>query len=85
MNDNLTTSFTFTPGETYMIRMINMAAFAAFYVAFDQHQMTIIEVDGVYTKPAKTDRVYLTAAQRMSVLVTAKSGAAQNYAFVGAM
>ena len=68
-----------------MVRMVNMAAFAAFFVTFDQHEMTIVEVDGVYTEEAKTDLVYLSAGQRMSVLITAKSTNAQNYAFVGAM
>ena len=68
-----------------MVRMINMANFAAFFVKFDQHEMTIIEVDGVYTVAQKTDLVYLSDAQRMSVLITAKPNANQNYAFVGAM
>lgn len=68
-----------------MVRIINMANFAAFFVKFDQHEMTIIEVDGVYTVAQKTDLVYLSDAQRMSVLITAKPNANQNYAFVGAM
>ena len=47
--------------------------------------MTIIEVDGVYTVANKTDLIYLSDAQRMSVLITAKPNANKNYAFVGAM
>ena len=47
--------------------------------------MTIIEVDGVYTVAQKTDLVYLSDAQRMSVLITAKPNANENFAFVGAM
>ena len=62
-----------------------MSNFAAFFVKFDQHQMTIIEVDGVYTVAQSTDLVYLSDGQRMSVLITAKPTANQNYAFVGAM
>lgn len=62
-----------------------MSNFAAFFVTFDQHEMTVIEVDGVYTVAQKTDRVYLSDGQRMSVLITAKPNAAKNFAFVGAM
>lgn len=62
-----------------------MANFAAFFVKFDQHEMTIIEVDGVYTVAQTTDLIYLSDAQRMSVLITAKSDTSKNYAFVGAM
>jgi len=68
-----------------MVRIINMANMAAFFVTFDQHEMTIIEVDGVYTKTAKTDLIYLSSSQRMSVLITAKHTADKNFAFVGAM
>lgn len=85
INDNATTSFAITPGKTYMVRIINMANFAAFFVKFDQHEMTIIEVDGVYTVAQKTDLIYLSDAQRMSVLITAKPNADENFAFVGAM
>jgi iron transport multicopper oxidase len=32
--------------------------------------MRIVEVDGVYTKPAEADMLYFTAGQRYSVLLT---------------
>ena len=85
INDNATTSFAITPGKTYMVRIINMSNFASFFVKFDQHEMTIIEVDGVYTVAQTTDLGYLSNAQRMSVLITAKSTTTENFAFVGAM
>lgn len=68
-----------------MVRIINFSNFASFFVKFDQHQMTIVEVDGVYTQKAVTDLVYLSDGQRMSVLITAKPNSNQNFAFVGAM
>ena len=68
-----------------MIRIINISNFAAFFVKFDQHVMTIIEVDGVYTNKKQTDLIYLSDGQRMSVLITAKPNANKNFAFVGAM
>lgn len=85
MNDtqNLTTMV--EPGKTYMFRIVNMAAFAAQYVWFEGHTMRIVEVDGVYTEPAETDMIYITAAQRYSVLITTKNDTSSNYAFVGSM
>jgi iron transport multicopper oxidase len=47
--------------------------------------MTIIEVDGVYTEPAETDMIYLTAAQRYGVLVTTRNETSSNFAMVGSM
>lgn len=85
INDNATTSFAITPGKRYMVRIINVSNLAAFFVKFDQHEMTIVEVDGVYTVAQKTDLIYLSDGQRMSVLITAKPDASKNYAFVGAM
>ncbi|KAF2993684.1 hypothetical protein E8E13_001519 [Curvularia kusanoi] len=56
-------------GKTYMIRMVNMAAFAGMYVWFQGCTMKIVEVDGIYTKPAEADMLYFTAGQRYSVLL----------------
>ena len=82
-NDDQDISFQVTPGKTYFVRIVSMAAFAPIYLHFDQHQMTIIEVDGVYTEKQVVDGIYVTAAQRYGVLITAKPTAAKNYAFVG--
>ena len=82
-NDAQNTTFHFTPGKTYFVRIVSMAAFAATYITFDQHQMTIIEVDGIYTEKQTVDSIYITAAQRYGVLITAKSSNNRNYAFLG--
>ena len=50
-----------------------MAAFAGMYVWFQGCTMRIIEVDGIYTKPAEADMLYLTAGQRYSILLTIDS------------
>ena len=70
------------PGKTYFVRVISMAAFSASYLQFDQHEMTIIEIDGVYTKKKTVDSIYVTAAQRYGVLIKAKPTASKNYAFI---
>jgi iron transport multicopper oxidase len=60
-------------GQTYLFRIINMGSFAAQYLQFDQHDMTVVEIDGVYTKPYKVSQLFMIAGQRYSVIVNAKS------------
>ena len=50
MNDTQNVQLLFTPGKTYKIRLISMAAFASTLLQFDSHTMRIIQVDGVYTQ-----------------------------------
>ena len=85
MNDTQNLTIDFKPGKTYMFRMVNMAAFAAQYVWFEGHTMRIVEVDGVYTEPADAEMIYMTAAQRYSVLITAKNDTSSNFAIQGSM
>ena len=85
MNDtqNLTTSI--EPGKTYLFRIINMGAFAAQYFWFENHTMSIIEVDGIYTEATDAELLYITPAQRYSVLVKTKNDTSTNFAFTGSM
>ncbi|KAF2828153.1 iron transport multicopper oxidase FET3 precursor [Ophiobolus disseminans] len=85
INDTQNLAVKIQPGKTYLIRMINIGAFAAQYVWFEEHTMRVVEVDGVYTEPMDAEMLYLTAAQRCSVLVTAKNNTNSNFAFVGSM
>ncbi|KAI9470861.1 MAG: Cupredoxin [Benjaminiella poitrasii] len=85
INDNRNVTFNFTPGKTYRLRIINMSGFATFYYTIDNHDLDIIEVDGVYTERTTVDSLYLTAAQRYSVLVTAKNTTEFNYYMHGDM
>ncbi|KAI5782840.1 Cupredoxin [Pyronema domesticum] len=85
MNDSQNITLAVEPGKTYMVRMVNMAAFAAQYVWFEEHTMKVIEIDGIYTEPMDADMLYLTAAQRVSVLITTKNDTSKNYAFMGSM
>lgn len=85
MNDTQNLTVSVQPGKTYMFRIVNMAAFAAQYLWFEEHTMRIVEVDGIYTEEAEADMIYLTAAQRYSVLITMKNETSKNYAFTGSM
>lgn len=85
MNDTYNLTTPIEPGKTYMFRIINVGAFAGQYFWFEGHTMTIVEVDGIYTEAAEADLIYITAAQRYSVLVTMKNDTSTNYAYVGSM
>ena len=85
VNDTQNLSIRVEPGKTYLFRMINMAAFAAMHVWFEGHDMRIVEVDGIYTEPADAKMLYMTAAQRYSVLIMAKNDSAANFPVVASM
>lgn len=85
VNDTQNLTVSIEPGKTYLFRMVNIGAFAGQYVWFENHTMTIVEVDGIYTEPAEAEMIYISAAQRYSFLLTAKNDTSANYAFVGSM
>jgi iron transport multicopper oxidase len=85
LNDAQNIKFHVIPGRTYLVRVINMAAFVSSFLHFDGHLMTIVEIDGVYTEPKTADFLYLAAGQRYSVLIHAQPNAAKNYAFLASI
>ena len=85
MNDTQNLTLAVEPGKTYLFRLINVGAFASQYFWIEGHTMKVVEVDGVYTEPADADMIYLTTAQRYSVLVTMKNETNANFAMVGSM
>lgn len=84
-NDTKGLQVALQPGKTYFVRMVNIGAFAGQNVWFEGHNITIVEVDGVYTHPAEASLIYLAAAQRCSFLLTAKNDTMANYPFVASM
>lgn len=84
-NDTQNLTVLMEPGKTYFFRVINIGAFAGQYVWFEGHNMTIIEVDGIYTEKAEAQAIYLGAAQRCSFLITARNDTSQNFPFVASM
>jgi iron transport multicopper oxidase len=85
MNDAQNVQFPITPGKTYLVHIINMGAIAGTYLQFDQHRVTVVEADGVWTMPYDVDQLYIAVAQRYTVLLTAKPTATQNFAIVAMM
>lgn len=52
---------------------------SVFYIALDQHEIYVIETDGIEVQPYKLDILTISAAQRYSILVTAKNETDLNY------
>lgn len=85
INEAQGAKFSVVPGKTYMFRIISMAAMMPFWVQFADHDLTIVEVDGVYVTPVTVSSIFIAAAQRYSVLVTAKADKSSNFAIVAQM
>ena len=81
-NDILNTSIPVKPGTTYLLRLINTAAFVAQYFYIEDHTFKIVEIDGVYTEPTEASTLYIAVAQRYSILLTTKNSTDQNYGIV---
>lgn len=85
MNDTQNLIVPVQPGKTYLIHFVNIGAFAGQYIWFEGHNMTIVEVDGVVTEQAVAERIYIGAAQRCTVMVTALNSTTANYPFIASM
>jgi len=67
---------------TYLVRLVNIGAIAGQSFWIENHTMTIVEVDGVYTQPAEARKINLAAGQRYGFLVTTKNSTWSNFAMV---
>ncbi|KAL2427376.1 Iron transport multicopper oxidase fetC [Exophiala dermatitidis] len=85
LNDTHNMQVSVQPGKTYLVRMINMGAFAGQHVWIEGHTMTIVEIDGIYTQPTETEMIYLASAQRCSFLLTTKAESSKNYPIVASL
>ncbi len=82
INDQQNEKFRIEPGKTYLLHIIHMGNFVGMAVYLDQHPLTVVGVDGVYTEPAELGSKNLRVAtgQRWTFLFTAKPTAEKNYA-----
>ncbi|KAI9662960.1 MAG: hypothetical protein M1821_008007 [Bathelium mastoideum] len=66
--------FNVEPSKTYLFRCIGAQALSLVTFGFEDHDnLTIIEADGAYTKPASTDHIQIGSGQRFSFLLDTKS------------
>lgn len=82
INNTRNLTWSVEPDTTYLLRIANYGGFVSQYFWLEDHNMTVVQVDGVYTKPNVTDRLYITVGQRFSVLVHTKNTTDQNYAIM---
>lgn len=85
LNDTTDLAWRIEPGKTYLVRTINVGAFAGQHFWVEGHTMKIVERDGTYTQPIEAEMIYLASGQRCSFLLTTKSDASQNYPFVASV
>lgn len=69
-------------GKTYLLRIVNAALNDQLFFAIAGHNMTVVEIDAVYTKPFDTSAIMLGPGQTTNVLV--KADMAPNRYFMGA-
>ncbi|AOW03688.1 uncharacterized protein YALI1_D08684g [Yarrowia lipolytica] len=85
-NDTQNVSIPVEPNRTYKLTIINVGAFVSQYIQFEDHQVQVIEVDGVATEKSEpTNLLYITTAQRYTVLLRTKDSATRNFAISTAM
>ncbi|KAJ5175046.1 conidial pigment biosynthesis oxidase Abr1/brown 1 [Penicillium canariense] len=83
VNDATNTTFPVEPGKTYLIHLIVVGNWPGFAFLFDDHEMTVVEVDGVYIDPfpVGSRNLRLATGQRASILLRTKDDTSKNYAF----
>ena len=82
VNETRNNTWKVEPNKTYLLRIINTGGFVSQYLWMEDHDFTIVEVDGVYVEKNTTDLLYITVAQRYSVLITTKNSTDKNYAMM---
>lgn len=81
-NETRNNSWEVKPGTTYLMHIVNTGRFTSHYLYMEDHEFTVVEVDGVYVEKNTTEMLYVTVAQRYSVLITTKNETDKNYAFM---
>jgi iron transport multicopper oxidase len=82
INDSTNTKIKVLPNKTYLVHVVCLGNWPGHTWVFDGHEMTVVEVDGVYTepRPAGDKMLRIATGQRMSVLIHTKPDASKNFA-----
>lgn len=83
INDATNPIFKVQPNKTYLVHIICIGNWPGHGFLFDEHEMTVVEIDGVFVDPypVGSRHVRVATGQRMSVLIRTKPDASRNYAF----
>jgi iron transport multicopper oxidase len=82
LNESQNTTIHFEAGKSYLLRFINIGLFVSQYIYIEDHEMTIVEVDGEYVEPLTVEYLYIAVAQRYAVIVKSKRNPEKNYALM---
>lgn len=87
INDSTESTFKVEPNKTYFVHIICVGNWPGHAFLFDDHEMTVVEVDGVWVEPYPVGERNLRVAtgQRMGVLIKTKADASKNYAIWNTM
>ncbi|XP_057769783.1 laccase-14-like [Salvia miltiorrhiza] len=66
-------------GKTYLIRMVNAMMDYIMYFKIHNHNITVVGMDGTYTKPLNTDHVAIAPGQTMDFLLEANQPPSRYY------
>jgi iron transport multicopper oxidase len=82
INDSTNTKIKVLPNKTYLVHIVCLGNWPGHTWVFDGHEMTVVEVDGVYVDPYPAGEKFLRIAngQRMSVLIKTKPDTSKNFA-----
>ncbi|KAJ5775187.1 uncharacterized protein N7511_000198 [Penicillium nucicola] len=82
INDSSNTKIKVLPNKTYLVHIIALGNWPGHTWVFDGHEMTVVEVDGVYVEPYAAGDKFLRIGngQRMSVLIHTKPDTSKNFA-----
>lgn len=82
LNDTRNLTWEVKPDTTYLLRILNIGGFVSQYFWIEDHEMEVVEVDGITVEKNSTDMIYITTAQRYTVLLHTKNDTSKNYAIM---
>ncbi|KAF2196479.1 multicopper oxidase 1 [Delitschia confertaspora ATCC 74209] len=61
----------FQPGKKYLLRLINLSAVSCAFFHVEEHELSVVAVDGIPVYPKGTETINICAGQRYDVVLTA--------------
>jgi len=82
LNNTRNATWEVQPNTTYLIRLVNIGGFTSYWFFIEDHDFEVIEVDGVAVERNRTNMLYITVAQRYTILLKTKEDTSKNYAIM---
>ncbi|KAF2436801.1 hypothetical protein EJ08DRAFT_623128 [Tothia fuscella] len=86
INDTESITLEIEPNKKYLLRIVSMAALFPHQISIvEDHDMTIVAIDGFPTKPKDASAIVISAGQRYDVLITGKANVTKDYTITSEM